>query len=125
MVRVRTSGHIVQRVPVLLQQRPGHSNNGQRVVSRGHDVSPVCAPVGHRELDLAGPLPLEQQPGGGVELLVAHVGCLGQLPGLGLDKLLVTIPEIIANFIKNDEILNKLISSGACTTSVIFCVFSK
>ena len=87
--------------------------------------SPVCAPVCHGELDLAGPLPLEQQPGGGVELLVAHVGCLGELPGLRLDKLLVTIPEIIANFIKNDEILNKLISSGACTTSVIFCVFSK
>ena len=74
-------------------------------------MSPVCAPVSHGELDLPGPLPLEQQPGGGVELLVAHVRRLGQLPGLRLDKLLVTIPGIIANFIKNDEILNKLFSS--------------
>ena len=56
-------------------------------------VSPVGAPVGHGELDLAGPLPLQQQPGRGVERLVAHVGGLGQLPGLSLDKLLVTISD--------------------------------
>ena len=59
---------------------------------------PVGAPVGHGELYLAGPLPLQQHPGGGVELLVAHVGRLGQLPGLRLDKLLVTIPGDIAYY---------------------------
>ena len=59
---------------------------------------PVGAPVSHGELNLASPLPLQQQPGGGVELLVAHVGCLSKLPGLRLDKLLVTIPWDIAYY---------------------------
>ena len=74
-LEVRTSLNIVQRVVVLLQQ------------------APVGSSVRHRQLNLPGLLSLQQEPGGGVELDVGHVGRLSQLLGLGLDELLVTIPE--------------------------------
>ena len=74
-VEVWASLHKVQRVVVLLQQ------------------APVGPSVGHRELYLPCLLSLQQQPGGGVELDVGHVGRLCQLLGLGLDELLVTISE--------------------------------
>ena len=74
-VEVWTPLHIVQRVVVLLQQ------------------AAVGSSVRHRQLNLPGLLSLQQQPGGGVELDVGHVGSLRQFLGLGLDELLVTIPE--------------------------------
>ena len=74
-LEVRAPLDIVQGVVVLLQQ------------------APVGSSVRHRQLNLPGLLSLQQQPGGGVELDVGHVGRLSQLLGLGLDKLLVTIPE--------------------------------
>ena len=73
-LEVRAPLDIVQGVVVLLQQ------------------APVGSSVRHRQLNLPGLLSLQQEPGGGVELDVGHVGRLRQLLGLGLDELLVTIP---------------------------------
>ena len=75
-MEVWTPLNIVQRIVVLLQQ------------------APVGSSVGHRQLYLPCLLSLQQEPGGGVELDVGHVGRLRQLLGLGLDELLVTIPEV-------------------------------
>ena len=75
-LEVWTSLNKVQRIEVLLQQ------------------AAVGSSVGHRQLYLARLLSLQQQPGGRVELDVGHVGRLRQLLGLGLDELLVTIPEV-------------------------------
>ena len=74
-LEVWTPLNIVQGIVVLLQQ------------------APVSSSVRHRQLYLPGLLSLQQQPGGGVELDVGHVGRLRQLLGLGLDELLVTISE--------------------------------
>ena len=74
-LEVWTPLNIVQGIIVLLQQ------------------ASVSSSVGHRQLYLPGLLSLQQQSGGGVELDVGHVGRLRQLLGLGLDELLVTIPE--------------------------------
>ena len=73
-LEVWTPLNIVQGIVVLLQQ------------------APVSSSVRHRQLYLPGLLSLQQEPGGGVELDVGHVGRRRQLLGLGLDELLVTIP---------------------------------